>query len=65
MSTKVKSHSGAKKRFKLLKSGKIKFTKAGRRHLLTKKNRSLKREMRKNAYLGLQDINHIKSLLPY
>lgn len=65
MSTKVKSHSGAKKRFKVLKSGKIKFTKAGRRHLLTKKNRSLKREMRKSTYLGTQDLNHIKSLLPY
>ena len=65
MSTKVKTHSGAKKRFKVLKSGKIKFTKAGRRHLLTKKNRALKREMRRDAYLQSGDKGHIKSLLPY
>jgi large subunit ribosomal protein L35 len=37
---KVKTHSGASKRFKKLKSGLIKMTRAGRRHLLTKKSAS-------------------------
>ena len=35
---KIKTHSGAKKRFKVSKSGKIKRAHVGRRHILTKKN---------------------------
>jgi large subunit ribosomal protein L35 len=65
MANKVKTHSGAKKRFKALKGGKIKFCKAGRRHLLTKKTRATKRDMRKSGYLCNGDLDHIRSLLPY
>ena len=35
---KQKTHSGAKKRFKLKKSGLIKRNKMNRRHILTKKS---------------------------
>jgi large subunit ribosomal protein L35 len=56
-------HSGAKKRFKLLKSGKIKYTQAYRRHLLTKKTTKLKRALRHSSYIGTSDVRHIKSLL--
>ncbi len=35
---KMKTHSGAKKRFKVNKNGKVKYTQSGRRHILTKKS---------------------------
>ena len=60
---KKKTHSGASKRFKLLKSGKIKFTKTKRRHLLTKKAQKVKRNLRQPAYIRSEDIHHIRPLL--
>ena len=60
----MKTHSGADKRFKKLKSGLIKYTRAGRRHLLTKKSAGRKRCLRKSAYVHSCDINHINPLLP-
>ena len=62
---KKKTHSGASKRFKKLKSGLIKFTKAGRRHLLTKKSSRKKRTMRQSAYVNAADYRTIAPLLPY
>jgi len=61
--TKKKIHSGAAKRFKLLKSGKIKFSRAFRRHLLTKKTTNQKRNLRNPSYIGSMDKQHLKSLL--
>jgi large subunit ribosomal protein L35 len=63
MTIKKKRHSGAKKRFKLLKSGLVKYTKSKRRHLLTKKSRKLKRSLKESAYILKRDIRHIKPLL--
>ena len=40
---KMKSNSGAKKRFKLTGSGKIKRKKAFKRHILTKKSTKTKK----------------------
>jgi large subunit ribosomal protein L35 len=60
---KHKTHSGAKKRFKLLKSGKIKHAKANRRHLLTGKTSKTKRNLRKGGYISKSDVKHLKSLL--
>lgn len=62
---KVKTHSGAKKRFKKLKSGLIKASRPYRRHLLTKKTRKTKRNLRSALYLCSSDIHHVASLLPY
>ena len=62
---KMKTHSGAKKRFKKLKSGLIKASRSGRRHLLTKKTTKRKRDLRRALYIGPSDIRHVKSLLPY
>ena len=47
---KQKTHTGAKKRFKLKKSGLIKRNKMNRRHILTKKTPSRKRRLRKGTY---------------
>lgn len=63
--SKVKTHSGAKKRFKKLKSGLIKAARPFRRHLLTKKSAKRKRHMRTGLYLGTSDVGHIAPLLPY
>lgn len=63
MSIKKKTHSGAKKRFKLLKSGKIKFTGSGRRHLMTKKSSKTKRGMRASSYIHDSDVKHLISKL--
>ncbi len=60
---KMKTHSGAAKRFKKLKSNKVKGAKAGRRHLMTGKSASKKRSMRRALYVGTCDIRHVKSLL--
>lgn len=62
---KVKTHSGAKKRFKKLKSGGIKAAKPFRRHLLTKKSAKRKRQLRSGLYINSCDIGHIAPLLPY
>lgn len=61
---KVKTNSAAKKRFKKLPSGKIKMMSTKRRHLLTKKNRKKKRQLRKGGYISKCDIGHLTSLLP-
>lgn len=63
--TKLKTHSAAKKRFKKVGNGKIKRAKAFRRHLLTRKTRKNKRDLRQGAYVSSSDYRHIASLLPY
>ena len=62
---KMKTHSGASKRFKKLKSGLVKYTKAGRRHLLTKKSSRKKRTMRQSAYVCKANRKNIAPMLPY
>lgn len=62
---KVKTNSAAKKRFKKLKSGKIKRAQSLRRHILTKKTRKRKRCLRKGAYISAVDIKSVRQLLPY
>jgi large subunit ribosomal protein L35 len=60
---KMKTRSAAKKRFKKLPSGKIKRSKAFKRHLLSKKNRKTKRGLRAIGYVGKSDHHHISQLL--
>ena len=62
---KVKTHSGAKKRFKKVGNGLIKAARPFRRHLLTKKSAKRKRKLRTDLYIAKCDINHIAPLLPY
>ena len=44
---KLKTHSGAKKRFNLTKSGKVKRARAYKSHILTKKDTTRTRRQRK------------------
>ena len=62
---KMKTHKGVAKRFKKLKSGKIKRQHSKRGHLFTRKTRKLKRNLRKSDYLCQSDAKRIKVLLPY
>lgn len=62
---KVKSHSGARKRLRKLKSGKVKYSKSFHRHLLTKKSAKRKRGLRQKGYVSGTQIASILKLLPY
>lgn len=62
---KMKSNSGAKKRFKFTGSGKIKRKKAYKAHILTKKSSKRKRKLGKSTLVDKADEKSIKNLLPY
>lgn len=60
---KMKSHSGAKKRFKISKSGNVKFAKANRGHFLTKKSQKRKRHLRNAGFLKGKHSKTIKTMV--
>ena len=62
---KLKSHSGAKKRFHITGTGKIKRKKAYARHLLTDKSSKKIRKLRKPGKMNRTDTKMIKTVLPY
>jgi large subunit ribosomal protein L35 len=60
---KQKTHSGAKKRFKVTGSGKVLHERAGKRHLLERKSSALTRRLTGTAELAPQDAKKVKKLL--
>ena len=64
---KIKTHSGAKKRFSLTKSGKVKRSHAYKSHLLNGhgKNQKLKRRLRKGTYADPTNEAAIKRMILY
>ena len=62
---KLKTHTGAKKRFNLTKHGKIKRAKAFKSHILNKKDTKRKRNLRKTTYADCTNAKAIKLLIPY
>jgi large subunit ribosomal protein L35 len=62
---KMKSNSGAKKRFAMTGTGKVKRPKAGRRHLLTGKSRTQKRGLKGNTTVDKTQEHQVKAMLPY
>jgi large subunit ribosomal protein L35 len=60
---KQKSHSGAKKRFKVTGSGKVVKQGAGMRHHLEYKSSRLTRRLNNDVVLAPQDAKVIKKLL--
>ena len=62
---KAKSNSGAKKRFRFTGSGKIRRYKASKSHILTKKTRKRKRNLRKAGIVDKTNEGAVKRLLPY
>jgi large subunit ribosomal protein L35 len=57
---KMKSHRGAKKRFRLTASGKLKRNKAYKSHILNKKSAKRKRGLRQATVLSSADLKRIK-----
>ena len=62
---KMKTNRGAAKRFKVTKSGRVKFSRANRRHILTKKRSKRKRQLRGADYMASGDAGLVSTLLPY
>jgi large subunit ribosomal protein L35 len=62
---KLKTKSGAKKRFKVTGSGKIKRKKAFKNHILTKKGTKQKRRLSSKTTVKKVDEGNIKPMLPY
>ncbi len=60
---KMKTNSGAKKRFALTGTGKIKRKHAFKSHILTKKTKKQKRNLTKTGLVHKADENSIKHLL--
>ena len=60
---KLKTNSGAKKRFALTGSGKIKRKHAYHSHILTKKTKKQKRNLDHFAILEQDDLKRVKELL--
>ena len=62
---KIKTHSGAKKRFKLSKSGKVIRAHANKSHILNKKTRKRKRGLRQTVAADKTNVAQLKRLIPY
>ncbi|HEY6896340.1 MAG TPA: 50S ribosomal protein L35 [Rhodocyclaceae bacterium] len=62
---KMKTKSGAAKRFKVRASGSIKRSQAFKRHILTKKTTKVKRQLRGMAEIHDSDVKQVRAMLPY
>ncbi|MFN7325110.1 MAG: 50S ribosomal protein L35 [Chitinophagales bacterium] len=60
---KVKTHSGAKKRFRVTGSGKVKRSQANQRHLMRKKTKKAKRHGRGSLIVHPAEHARIERLL--
>ncbi|MEK7286719.1 MAG: 50S ribosomal protein L35 [Nitrospirota bacterium] len=65
MKQKLKTHSGAAKRFTITGTGKVMCKRAGKRHLLSHKPSKRMRTMSNKVVLFEGDAPNIKRLLPY
>jgi large subunit ribosomal protein L35 len=62
---KIKTHSGAKKRFKMSKNGKAIRAHANKSHILIKKTTKRKRGLRQTGVADVTNQKQIKRLIPY
>ena len=62
---KIKTNRAAAKRFKVTGTGKLKRSKAYKRHILTKKTTKTKRNLRKAAIVDATNVKNMKKILPY
>jgi large subunit ribosomal protein L35 len=60
---KMKTHSGAKKRFRVTSTGKVRGRHAFTTHILEKKSPKRKRALRKPAVISGDDVPRIKRML--
>jgi large subunit ribosomal protein L35 len=62
---KMKTKSGAKKRFRIQGAGGIKRSRAFLRHILTKKSTKRKRALRGTTGVHETNTKSVRSMLPY
>ncbi|MDD6347100.1 MAG: 50S ribosomal protein L35 [Lachnospiraceae bacterium] len=62
---KMKTKRAAAKRFKVTGSGKLKRMKAYKSHILTKKSRKTKRNLRQATMTDATNAKVMKKILPY
>ena len=62
---KMKTKSGAKKRFRLTAKGKVRAGQAGKRHGMIKRSNRQLRDQRGTTILSDQDAKIVKKFMPY
>ena len=62
---KLKTHKGVKRRVKVTGTGKLKFFRAGRRHLLTGKPARRTRHLRRPRIMDPVHEEALRRLIPY
>ena len=62
---KMKTKSGAKKRFKMTATGRVKAGQAGKRHGMIKRSNKFIRDARGTTTLCKADENIVKKYMPY
>ncbi len=61
---KAKTNSGAKKRFRITGTGKVKHNHAYKSHILTKKSTKTKRHLRRAVIADSSNRRHLKRMMP-
>ena len=62
---KMKTKSGAKKRFRVRGSGSVKRSQAFKRHILTKRTTKNKRQLRGSTGVDATNAKSVAAMLPY
>lgn len=62
---KIKTHSGAKKRFKISKNGKVIRAHANKSHILNKKTTKRKRGLKQTVAADKTNVAAVKRMIPY
>ncbi len=62
---KMKTKSGAKKRFRVRGSGSVKRSQAFKRHILTKRSTKNKRQLRGSLGVDKSNADAVAAMLPY
>ncbi len=62
---KLKTNRAAAKRFKKTGTGKIKRMKGHKSHILTKKTRKRKRNLRQGTLVSQEDSRRVRLMIPY
>jgi len=62
---KMKTKSGAAKRFKVRGSGSVKRSQAFKRHILTKKTTKNKRQLRGTEEVHATNMVSVRAMMPY
>ena len=62
---KLKTRKSAAKRFKATATGKVKYSKANKQHILTKKSPKRKRKLRLKGIVDQTNMKKVRRMLPY